>query len=336
VQVYYNRAIDSLIFFDFDRSVTFDLKNDLVFDENDILLSPGAVHRSDTVFVPVKLLCDHFGWYYSYIQTSIAPVIRINSSQPASSDEDVVSTNSARMKVLYAQYTASSTSATSSTSSTATRTTSTTTSTTGTTATRTSTSTETSASESTTETTLTSSTREKEIISVYLLFDGVGEQLAEALTYLYSRGVSAAVFVTADEITENKDVLRQIFVQGHVVGLKITGDEDAQDQLERAQRAFANVLFSSVRSIMPEDAEQDMSEFEKKGYKIWTPTVDPYAANGSAWSSAYLTVSTSVSSECVRIVCGSDCLFTVMRLESMSAVGGYRLRSPFLWADPAQ
>lgn len=77
----------------------------------------------------------------------------------------------------------------------------------------------------------------------------------ETLQTLETMRVSAAFFVTREQIEQDPGLVRQIYAQGHHIGLTAENAEDYDMALDEANAALDKVLFTkSVTALLPADA----------------------------------------------------------------------------------
>ena len=118
-------------------------------------------------------------------------------------------------------------------------------------------------------------------VEAYLAFagDAVSQSTLghlDAMEYLSDTEIYCTFFLTAEQIMENPQLVRDIYSGGHTIGLTVAQDEaDAEDALRRANEVLDAVLFCrTVLALLPG------SETEPPSYRIcWqSQTVDTVEA----------------------------------------------------------
>lgn len=94
----------TFVLFTARSALTFDLAAGQCYDNRGSTYSAAAVERSGHVFFPLDTVCTFFGLTYSYIATSIAPVIRIKSDKAVLSDFYFIDSGTTFMRTAYNAY----------------------------------------------------------------------------------------------------------------------------------------------------------------------------------------------------------------------------------------
>lgn len=90
----------------------------------------------------------------------------------------------------------------------------------------------------------------EEKAAVYLALTDVS-QAKDALDALSDRSASAAFFLTTDEINENPALVRQIYAEGHPLGLTVRADEsDVSAALADANEALCTILHQKTLMVL--------------------------------------------------------------------------------------
>lgn len=96
---------------------------------------------------------------------------------------------------------------------------------------------------------------EEEPAQVYLAVVGA-DTMDEALTTLKQRNMTAAFFLTAEEIRENGPLVRRIVSEGHTLGLTCPEEQSPAEALREANDALDRVLGrKTLLALVPEGAD---------------------------------------------------------------------------------
>ncbi len=174
--------------------IYFDLAQGLTYDIYGNQYASVAIFRNSTVYVPAQFLCRLFGFSYAYIGTDIAPIIRIKNGNCILTDAAFREAAASSMQDRYDQYIRDITPATP----------------------------EPTPSQNVDPSPSPSVTYPN--VPVYLLFASLPAEPDSVLDALDTYACKAAFFLTADEIAENGDLVRQLLGQGHSIGLLCNGD----------------------------------------------------------------------------------------------------------------
>ncbi len=161
------------------------------YDDTGKVYSYRAIFHNSTVYVPAENVCAFFGFEYSMYYTSPAPFVRIKNSNARFSDADFAKNKYLSMQSDYNAYL------------------------------NIPMQTET---PSVTPAPTPSTAEPDKHASVYLSFRGINENTRTVLDSLSYYGFKACFFVTADEIRQNQDIIRQIAGSGHTIGFVCTAN----------------------------------------------------------------------------------------------------------------
>jgi len=268
LKTFYNASLGQLMVYDFESRITFDLKNDITFDDNGILIPEEGISKNGLIFVPVKLLSERFGFYYSLVTNyKWGIVVRICSYQPDTSDQIAISNNSARIKVIYNQYNAAySTTTTRASSHTVTQPASST------------------EAPSSTVTTTTTTAPKLPVDAGIMITGAIGPEYSSMLDLLSEKGISAAVFFTAEDILEYPELVIRTFCEGHSVGLSLSR-YSCLDDASKANEALFRLLRIRSRLVCIEggigSAPMGTADsLKENGYILWEPEYDTSAGEG--------------------------------------------------------
>ena len=129
--------------------------------------------------------------------------------------------------------------------------------------------------------------------AVYLGFT-LSEELSPAymLDALERQDISALVFMTAEQLETEDDLVRELVGRGHFVGLRVEGTEEREvsavlDELRLGQRLLTAAAHYKALVVLAEGADEAMTEaVEAAGYVCWQTTADGRALDGTAYSRA--------------------------------------------------
>jgi len=262
LRLYHNTRLQQLILYNMNERLIFDLKNQHSYIMDGTFFPLQAIMRNGHVFVPVRIVCQVFDYYYAYItEDVIAPIIRINSAPPVETTEYFVSRCSILMKTIYDNYQAKLRQP---------------------------------AVTPPPEVPVTPTTPiapetpdDPQQRQYYLTFEGdltqEGARIAQTLgTY----NVPAAFFVTAEQMRTSADMLRQLYAAGHSIGILLAEvpEDDAalQTALTQANDTLKAVLLTRTRLVRVQGGTAQLNESQQAlaqqlGYLLWDADVDPYA-----------------------------------------------------------
>ena len=101
----YDGVNNQLVLYNINRILTFDMANAITRDEQGTVYSAGAVRRNGTYYVPARVVCEAFGFRYSFVPGNLlGPIVRINTDGSGLSDDYLVSRGFSVMRTIYDQY----------------------------------------------------------------------------------------------------------------------------------------------------------------------------------------------------------------------------------------
>lgn len=194
--IYYNYFSDSstaLVYND-SKQLYFELSSGNTYDSSNNFYSASAVFRSGQVYLPAVFICSQFGLTYSYITGSdYGDLVRVKDSTAVLDDSVFLSAAENQMETQYKTYKGPSTSA---------------------------------PKPSVPPTRPGNGLTNHGSTSVYLSFQGMPSEAT--LSALKRRNITTCFFLTADEVVENTDMVRNIVNSGHRVGV-FCGAEGLED-----------------------------------------------------------------------------------------------------------
>ncbi len=262
ISVYYNVREQRLLVYNFDHTINFDLANSITYDEAGVVYSYNAVRRSDTVFVPISLVCQKFGFTYSHIAVPpYGSVIRINTLPPILSDSEFLDRYLSRMEQVYDDYVAE-------------------------------TLPEPDVPDGPGEPDGPDASDEPDPVAVSLAFEGpLTDETAGILDSLAQAGEQAAFFISGG-VDEYRAELRRILGEGHTIGLYAPGEYESAEDLLAALDAQNDALCAAVHTRarlvwMPGSGSLTQEQRDAiigAGYRLWEDNLDPRADAREAYS----------------------------------------------------
>ena len=99
-----NDALGLAMLYDQQTDLRFDLKNNTIFDKHGKSYVGQAIQRRGYVFLPLDLVCSHFGLSYTITETETAPLLRIKSSAAVLNDKTFLDAAAGQMLRRYNAY----------------------------------------------------------------------------------------------------------------------------------------------------------------------------------------------------------------------------------------
>ncbi len=286
----YNSRYDQVIIYNSNHILTFDITNQLTYDELGSVYSINAIRYNSTVYVPAYIVCECFSYNYSYITSSgLGPVLRIVTDDSSLSDDALLERELTTMRNIYNDYQALYGDKKPSNPGTSSQPVSPTTP-----------STNPSADPGDD---VPSGTDEPAQASkaVYLAFEGpLSASTASILDQLARQGFHATFFVPSGITAETAPYLARAAAEGHTIGNQLNGAANPKDSLDQLLEQAAD-MNAQLRRLVKQRTRLMMipggsSHLEKEktdgllaaGYRLWDPTVDLRLNSSSAIASAAL------------------------------------------------
>jgi hypothetical protein len=184
-----------LALFTSSKQIYFDVSGGGCRDKNGNEYTDSAITRNGTTYVPAQFTADFFGLQYSYIDTTYGGMVRIRSSSSVLSDAVFADAAQSAMRSKLNEYNRAHVQVTATPKPTATP------------------------SPSPTPTTY-------ERVRISFIFAGLSDGSEAVLKTLTSNSVTACFFVTADDIRNYPDLIREIEGRGHTIGILCQSGED--------------------------------------------------------------------------------------------------------------
>ena len=233
--------LDSLLLYTADKRLRFDVSGATIYDQDNVQYSYAAKGANGTVYLPAEFVCSFFGLTLAVLQYEPASVIRIKNETAVYNDatflgiyrDDMASAYHTHIGD-YGEQEASATGATNAPD---------------------------------------DSALTFEQVTVYLTFSELAPgQLDLLLDILDTSDYSCGIFVAADEINDNAELIRRAAGSGHMIGLKLvsgTYDEYKASSELLFEAAKIKTLFISADD---EAARQAAATASSKGLIFWNTT----------------------------------------------------------------
>jgi hypothetical protein len=220
------------------RWLKFDLVNNKTTDHNQNEKGYKAIYYNDTVYLPAEATCAFFGLTYSYITSQQSgPIVRIKTTYVLD-DNAYTNATSEMMRNNLAAYLSSVTPE---------------------------------SGQPATPLPATPSPPDYSDVEVYIsicgLESGLGDQVLSLLSNVYS--CKACFFLTAQEIKENPELVREILGTGNRIGL-LVGEDVENDYMEAASclKSAAEVRTIFIASLLPV-SEEMARKAREMGLVFW-------------------------------------------------------------------
>ncbi|MDP4109861.1 MAG: polysaccharide deacetylase family protein [Bacillota bacterium] len=185
LKAYYSPEEQVLVFYDKEKIISFDIGHGYAYDQQMRTYGESAYSKGGTVFIPLSFVCSTWGFYYSVIPSSKGTVVRISRESSSLSDSMLLNIGETVMSSLLEKY-------------------------------GNKTPPETPGKPNGGETPVISEARK----TVYLTFDAAPtEATAKILRSLSRYRYPATFFCAGDKMEAGDDIIRQIVISGHSVGL---------------------------------------------------------------------------------------------------------------------
>ena len=259
IKAYYAVQEQVLVLYDKEKVISFDIAHGYTYDQQMRTYAESAFTQNGAVYVPASFVCSTWGFYYSTMSSSKGAVVRISRSTPSLSDSMLLYVGDSVMTSLLADYNKSST------------------------------------GQSAPPSGETPPAEPKKI--AYLTFDASpGTATVEILSALSRYRYPATFFLSAQNMAGNDDIIRQIIVNGHSIGLnassKAAGDQTNTPDTVAAQLSSSNELlekFTKMKTRVTRITDAAHSGLPKEmrdalylsGYRLWDYTIDATGKNTS-------------------------------------------------------
>lgn len=241
----------TLTLFSRNQRLIYDLAGGTVTDETKLVQYYPAISRNGTVFLPAAFSANHFGVQVSVLTSQSGyTVVRFTTGSQVYDDSLFIEKAENLISYRVEQYEASIQPPSGG---------------------ETTTDPPTPVPPETTDPTDKEDEPEEEPAQVYLAVVGA-DTMEATLTSLKQKDISAAFFLTAEEIRENGALVRRIISEGHTVGLTCPDGQAPSEALREANDALDRVLGrKTLLALVPEGA--DTTGIETAYCFFYRPTV---------------------------------------------------------------
>lgn len=258
----YNPITNTLMIYNLDQVLTFDLATGTCADRDGKSLKARAVTRNGRIYVPARFTSEYFGLSYSSRITAYGPLVRIYNSVTAMEDTQFIGLAQMMMpdrlqdwrKAQAAEEAAA--------------------------VTPTPTPTPTPTSDG------GSSETDKSDVRTYLAFRADRTDGLEALLdQLEQEQVNALFFFPAAELADYDDAVRRVLCGGHAVGFLVSGAdaEEISAQVREGNRLLAQIAHLNTVTVLAPDTEEGAREkIEAAGLLLWSTDVNALPDGRSA------------------------------------------------------
>ena len=258
--------LSSILLYNSEKRLKFDVSSATIYDQDNVQYNYSAKTVNGTVYLPAEFVCSFFGLTLTIIQAEPASVVRIKSASAVYNDATFVGINKDEIQSSYYSYFGIESSGDPDSSSSA-------------------------PSDTDTQT--------YEQVTVYLTFSELNAgQLDLLLDILDTSDFKCGIFVAADEIADNAELLRRAVGSGHMIGLRLeTGTYDEY-------RKASDLLFEAVKirtlfvSAGGDVIQESTATAESKGLIFWN--------TASSWDETEELVLTDITIEIGTLQRGTE------------------------------
>ena len=227
----YNVEKNTFVMFNANETLIFDLENDTYSDKRDKEYEVDVVYRSGMLYVPAKVT-SHFGLSVTMLNSRAGyPIIRFTNGEQVYDDGMFVAQAENLINRAAQEYAAELEN-------------------------------QNPGPGTETQEPIEEEPEERGPIEVYLSFKGDAVSF-NTLDKLSDHGICAAFFLTEEQILMDRDLVRRIYADGHMIGVTAgNGEQDLENALLRANDALDQVLFfRSVLALVPAGVTVDLPCF---------------------------------------------------------------------------
>jgi hypothetical protein len=259
-----NKLQNTFILYNRQKTLVFDLSANNSYDSAQNIYRYMAITRNNKLYLPASFVCDFFDLTYSYVVTSIAPLIRI--SKPGDvvlDDKTFISAATTLMQSRYSTYLLSLSSSTQP---------------------------ETPASSGgDTVSNPAPETPAEEAVQVHLSFlCSGGETTLDLLNTLDDMGMYGLFLFPPDQLADNDDLIRRILGSGHAVGFAVPDSGETSLSLLTEGNLLLRVIARSAARIVsvPGLKDAERSQLEQAGWTCWTTTMNGVYSSVTSYTAA--------------------------------------------------
>lgn len=222
IAVSYNADKESLALFTRAKRLVYDLNAGTLTDENQKTSKVECVFKNGTLFIPINKAASHFGLSVTLLTgASSCPILRLTDGSQTLDNETFIKKSATLINIILEQEESNA------------------------------------AGKESGEGKQEEPQTDAGPATVYFAVasDAVSRQTLQMLNDWH---ISATFFVTAGQIAEQKDLLRDIYASGHQIGLTVEeGETDYAQALQLANEALDNTLFfKTVLALLPGNAPE--------------------------------------------------------------------------------
>ena len=260
IQTSYSRTADKITVFDTRRFLEFDLKTGACWDDlTGIAYSGGAIVRGGRPYLPVAIVCEHFGLTYSYREISQGSLLRIKTDEAVIPDKNFPDAADNVLNLRLRDYNLSQPGP-------------------GTT----------SNPGSTQQPSENAPPENEQSVDTYLAFRCTsGEYLESVLVILDGMREKGMFFLSEELIQRRSDLVIRILGSGHSIGLLAQGENPEQTRalLEAGSSALAEQVFARTTVVFAPKEQRE--QLEAEGWVCWSSTLDltPESTTGANYFS---------------------------------------------------
>lgn len=247
IQVLHSKASNRALVFDKNRYLEFDLKAGTCWDDlTGIPYSAGAIVRGGLLYLPVEIVCQHFGMTYSYREIAKGDLLRIKTDGVIISDARFADAADNILNLRLKEYNQNKPGST-----------------------------------QTPEVTTPQPPVQQppaesdQSVDTFLAFrceeEGALEPILTVLDAVQGKGM---FFLTPELIEQRADLVIRVLGSGHSVGLLAWGEsmEEIRGELSDGRKALAEqVFFSPTAAFVPKEFRDPL---EQEGWVCWNSTLD--------------------------------------------------------------
>ena len=247
IQTSYSKSTGRITVFDTSRFLSFDLNTGVCWDElSGVAYSGGAIVRGGRPYLPVGIVCAHFGMSYSYREIEQGDLLRIKTDEAVISDSRFPDAASNVLNLRLREYKGVSTPDPIPTP-----------------------------TPDPQPPSPSTPPENEQDVDTYLAFRcDSGESLESILVVLGGMGEKGMFFLTADVVRTRGDLVMQLLGSGHSVGVLAQAEsvEETERLLEQGSRALAQQAFyRPTAAFVSADFRE---ELERDGWVCWNSTLD--------------------------------------------------------------
>lgn len=242
-----NKANQTATVYNSKYFVVFDLSKNYVYDQTGKTFNSRAIARNSKIYLPVSFICDYFGLTYSYLNTQIAPLIRVKNESAVLSDKIFIDAASSLMQLRLNEYNK----------------------------------TLTEQPPLPTPSSGVTTPPTKKVNVCLSFFNPTYETAVNILDALDGYGCRATFFFKSSDIAEMDDLIRRILGKGNSVGIDLSGKNDYAEikaEIETANKLLDVITKTRTRLLSPVP-DGLSSRLQNEGYLIFNTEINAVSSN---------------------------------------------------------